>query len=313
MNGLSAKVRVCCWLASASVCAARAAASGEAEPTSLELPSIEMHHPIVTSAFGATVPLTAWHDEAAGNAQIPHHPALKDKFWFGFGAFLSSSTTEARLDSDLGIGTILDLEDVMGLDETTLSPQGLFRWRMSERWRLELEFFQVDRSNTKQTTQDIDWGDVTFPSGSQLKAEFNVSVTRISAGYSFFKTEDKEVGVALGFHLTDLDASLSTSGGSDEASAVLAPLPVLSAYGQVALTDHWALEGRLDAFRLEYDPYKGRIFSMGVDALYQPWDHFGFGFGWRSLHFDLSAEGSDWTGEIGSSFQGPIAFVTVSF
>jgi hypothetical protein len=272
-----------------------------------------MHHPIVISAFGATAPLTAWHDEAAGTAQIPHHHALKDKFWFGFGAFLSSSTTEARLDSPSGIGTSLNLEDVLGLDETELSPQGLARWRMSERWRLELEFFQVDRSNTRATTQDINWGDVTFPTGTELTTEFNVSVTRLSVGYSFFKTEDKEVGVALGFHLTDIDASLSTSGGSEEGGAVLAPLPVLSLYGQVALTDHWALDGRLDAFRLEYDPYAGRIFSMGLDAIYQPWDHFGFGLGWRTLHFSLEAEGSDWTGEVGSSFQGPIAFVTVSF
>ncbi len=122
------------------------------------------------------------------------------------------------------------------------------------------------------------------------------------------------MGVALGFHVTDVDAGLSTSGGAvDEGGDVLAPLPVLSLYGQVALTDTWVLDGRLDAFRLEYDPYKGRVFSLGLDALYQPWDHFGFGFGWRTLHFALSAEGSDWEGEISSDFQGPIAFVTVSF
>lgn len=307
-------VRASVMIVVASSFVSRAAASIpsliDAELAPRALPPVELHHPLVASAFGAP----ARRDEDAADPAIPNHSALTQKFWLGAGVFLSSSTTEARLNSDTGIGTSLNFEDALGLDETQVSPQGLFRWRVSDRWRIELEYFQVDRSHTRTTTQDIDWGNLpTIPSGTDVTSKFNVSVTRVSAGYSFFKTQDKEVGVALGFHLTDIDAALSTSGGSSEGGAVLAPLPVLSMYGQVALTDAWALEGRLDAFRLEYDPYKGNVFSMGVDALYQPWDHFGFGFGWRMLHFALSANGSDWEGEVSSDFQGPIAFVTVSF
>jgi hypothetical protein len=283
------------------------------EATAPELASFEPHHSLVAEAYSASPWALVPHDEHATQAAIPHHPALHDRFWFGAGVFLSTSTTEARLDSDLGVGTIVDFEDLLGLDETQFSPQGLFRWRVSERWRIEMEYFEVDRSHSRVSNVDINWGDITFPSGTELDSKFNVSVTRFSAGYSFFKAEDKEVGIALGFHLTDFDASLSTSGGSDEAGAVLAPLPVVSMYSQVALTDTWAFSGRLDAFRLAYDPYQGNVFSIGIDALCQPWKHVGFGFGWRSLHFSLEAEGSDFTGEVSSTFQGPIAFVSVSF
>src|SRR5262245_60065118 len=67
---------------------------------------------------------------------IPNHPALTDTFFLGLGFFSASSNTEARLDSSSGVGTTLDLEDVMGLDSNDVVPQGLARWRMSERWRL---------------------------------------------------------------------------------------------------------------------------------------------------------------------------------
>jgi hypothetical protein len=251
--------------------------------------------------------------EAAPNPDVPLHPALTDKFFFGIGAYLVSSTTEARLDSPSGIGTSVGFEELLGLDNTSVVPQGLARWRMSDRWRLELEYFQVNRSNSRALTQDVTWGDETFLTGTTVTADFDVSVARLSAGYSFFKTPDKEIGVALGFHVTTFKAELSSSGGNEDAGKVLAPLPVLSMYGQVALTEIWALSGRLDAFKLSYDPYQGHIYSLGVDAICQPWRHVGFGLGFRTLEMEASAEGSDWTGAIRTNYTGPIVFLSVTF
>ena len=158
---------------------------------------------------------------------------------------------------------------MLGLDDSTWSPQGIARFRASDRWRIELEYFEVNRSRTKALGQDLTWGDFTFPAGSQVTADYDVSVARLSAGYSFFRTPDKELGIGLGFHITDIEARLETSGGSAESGKVLAPLPVVSLYGQVALTDTWAVSSRLDVFRLEYEPYKGNVSSIGLDLMYQ--------------------------------------------
>jgi hypothetical protein len=252
-------------------------------------------------------------DSAAQDPTIPNHPALTDRFFFGLGAYYATSTTEARLDSSVGIGTNVDFEDLLGLDERTWSPQGIARFRLSHRWRLELEYFQVDRSNSRLLAEDIDWGDETFPAGTEVETEFNIAVARLSAGYSFFRTQDKEVGIGLGFHITDIEAKLSGTGGSAESGALLAPLPVISLYGQFALTDIWAVASRLDVFRISYDPYEGSISSIGLDLLCQPWNHFGFGFGWRGLEFEAKAEGSDWEGSVRTQFSGPIAFLSFSF
>jgi hypothetical protein len=245
---------------------------------------------------------------------IPIHPALTDRFFIGIGAFYPSSTTDARLNSPSGIGTTVSFEDMLGLDNSDVVPTGFVRWRMSDRWRLELEHFALNRSNTATLNSDIIWGDQIFNAGTQVDARYDVAITRLSAGYSFFKTPDKEVGVALGFHVTSIEAELAGSGGGgSDSGKVLAPLPVISLYGQVALSDRWAIASRLDAFRLAYEPYEGHVFAMGVDVLYQPWRHFGMGIGWRSLEMEVSASKSDWDGAIRSVFQGPMAFISTSF
>lgn len=244
---------------------------------------------------------------------VPNNPLLSDRFYIGLGAFAANSTTEAQLNSSSGVGASVDFEDALGLENTKVTPQLLARWRFTERWRLEVEHFQLDRSATRTLAADVTWGDEVFAAGSDVDSKFNVSVTRVSVGYSFFDRPDKQIGVALGFHLTDLDAAISTSGGTDEGGAALAPLPVLSLYGQFALTDDWAVNMRADAFKLEYDPYDGKIISTGLDVTYQPWRHIGFGVGYRSLLLHVGIDEGDWDGRIDSTFQGAIAFIYTSF
>lgn len=259
-------------------------------------------------------PMTAAAADSGEVHPIPSHPSLTDRFFLGVGAYWSTSNTQARLDSPSGVGTTVDFEDLLGLDDNRVVPQGLARWRMSDRWRLELEYFELDRDESRSINGEIVWGDETYPIGTTIDSRFDFSVARLSCGYSFFKRQDKELGIALGFHLTNIEAELASStGAQQEDGKLLAPLPVLSMYGQFAMTDLWALSGRLDAFALEYEDYSGHVFSIGIDALCQPWRHFGFGFGWRALDVEVKAESSGWSGEIQTNYSGPIAFASVSF
>jgi hypothetical protein len=245
--------------------------------------------------------------------RIPNNPALNDTWFFGLGATFMNSSTQAELKSGAGAGAIVDFEDAFGLAKNDWAPEGLARWRFSERWRVEFEYFSFNRENSKTTAQDITWGNTTIPAGTQVNAKFDVSDIRLSCGYSFFKTQDKELGVALGLHVMNFDAELSTSGGSAGEGKVTAPLPVASMFGQFALTDEWSVGGRLDVLRIEYQPFYGNIISVGVDALWQPWRHWGFGLGWRTLQVSGGLSSSDWDGSINTTYTGPIAYVTSSF
>jgi len=98
-----------------------------------------------------------------------------------------------------------------------------------------------------------------------------------------------------------------------EQEDVLAPLPVISFYGQFALTERWAVGGRLDRFSLSYSKYDGSLTSLGLDLTYQPFRHVGFGVGYRSLFITLEASEDSKRARFKQTFEGPLLFLSASF
>jgi hypothetical protein len=245
---------------------------------------------------------------------IPDHPALNDRFTFGAGAFFPQTTTQASLTSNrTGIGTSVDFEETLDMARSKTVPTFYGRWRVNQRWRIDAEYFQLNRSSERVIDRQIDWGDQSFAANTTVSAKFNFSDLRISGGYSFFRTPDKELGVGLGLHMAWYDVSLNSSTSGRDGQDVLAPLPVLSLYGNFALTDTWAVGARLDRFSLSYDKFSGGLTSLALDLQYQPFRHVGFALGYRGLFIEAEVEGDRVTGKFRQTFQGPMASVSVSF
>jgi len=251
----------------------------------------------------------------AEQVAVPVHPALNAPFYFTLGVFFPSTTTQAQLTGNAtGAGTVIDLEESFNIDNQKTVPSFSGRWRINHRWRVEADYFEMNRDNIRTIDRQIEWGDQVFPINTQVSTKFNFSDLRVSAGYSFFRTTDKELGVGLGLHLASYDVSLASSaGGAGQGEDVLAPLPVLSIYGQFALTDRWAVGTRLDRFSLKYDRYDGSLTALNLDVLYQPFRHVGFGAGYRGLFVKLEVEEDRATAKFRQTFEGPTFYMNVSF
>ena len=118
---------------------------------------------IIATALVFGAPL-AQAQEAA-----PIHPALTDKFYLAVGAFFAKSTTSAELNSStLGAGSNIDFERALGITTQKAVPNVFARWRTSERWRIDAEYFQLNRSGSNTLDQDIQWGDKVFPAGTTV-------------------------------------------------------------------------------------------------------------------------------------------------
>ncbi len=273
---------------------------------------MRMHILVLVAVFGVLA-----SPSRAADSGVPNNPALSDRFFIGLGAYLPTSSTTAQLNpSTGGVGASFNFERALGLEDQKEVPALMARIRLGERWRIEAEYFELNRRGNRTLDQEISWGDQTYPVGATVDSRLDFADARVSAGYSFFKRQDKEVGVALGFHVARYDASLSgtvLSTPRSQGAAMTAPLPVLSVFGTFALTDHWSIGARLDRFSLRYDGYDGGITSTALDLLYQPFRHVGFGVGYRSLFLELEATKSSWNGRIDQSYQGPTAYVTASF
>ena len=250
----------------------------------------------------------------AEQGAVPIHPALNDRYYLALGAFFPKTTTQAQLRSNTtGAGVTVDFESQFDMDRSNTVPTFYGRWRINHRWRIEADYFELNRSSDRVIDRQIEWGDQVFPINTTVSSKFNFSDFRVSAGYSFFRTADKEVGVGLGLHLTSYDVRLSTPTGGGQGEDVLAPLPVLSLYAQFALTDRWALGTRLDRFSLSYDKFDGGLTSLGIDVLYQPFRHFGFGASYRGLFIRAEIEGDRATAAFRQAFEGPMLYVNASW
>lgn len=266
-------------------------------------------YPVLATALAGCMTVGA----ASAQPEIPAHPALNDPFYIGAGAFFPKTATSATLTSRNGVGASVEFEDTLGMRSSDSVPAAFGRWRIGERWRIEAEYFQLNRNGERVIDRDIQWGENVYPVNSTVRSKFDFSDLRVSAGYSFFRTRDKEVGVGLGLHVAAYDVGLSANAIGNEEQDVTAPLPVLSVYGQFALTERWAVGARLDRFSLSYQNYDGSLGALGVDVMYQPFRHVGFGFAYRALFIDVEAEKSGRHLKADQSFQGPMLYMNVSF
>jgi hypothetical protein len=258
--------------------------------------------------------VTLHASDARSQSSTPQHPMLSDRWFVSAGALWGESNVTANLNtSRVGIGAIVDFEDDLGLDEDNVVGMLMFRTRFLERWQLELEYFKLDRANQKQISRTIDWGDLDVPIDAMARGSFDVEDARVSIGYSFFKTADKEVGFGLGAHVTRIEASLATERLGSDRAAQTAPLPFVTVYARMALTDRWLLNVRVDRLSLDTGDIDGKVFSSGAEFIYQPWRHFNIGIGYRDINFQVSSTTEDWRGKAQVQQNGPMVFVSSTF
>ena len=242
------------------------------------------------------------------------HPGLQDRWSLEIGAYAPNVKTSASLDSTTtGRGTTVNFEEDLGLSDRKTMGSVLARLRLGERWRIEAEYFVLDRSGTRAINRTINWGGTVYPVGVVVNSEFNSDVYRLSGGYSFVKDAQKEFGVALGLHVTDFAISLAAAGAGARAGEALAPLPTLGLYGAYAFTPKWLLSGRVDYFSLQYEQYDGSLinFTAGIDYRFSR--HFGVGLGYRYVDYDVNVTKTNFTGNISYKFSGPMLYATMSF
>lgn len=252
---------------------------------------------------------------AAGqDANWAIHPALQDRWSFDLGAYSPNVKTSASLNGTTnGAGTTVNFEDDLGLSDSKTVGAIQGRVRLGEKWRIEAEYFSLNRSGSRAISRDINWGDNTYTVGTTVGSEFNSDIFRLSAGYSFIKNTKGELGVAIGAHVTDFSTSLGTGGRGTVTGETLAPLPTVGLYGAYAFTPRWLLSGRGDVFSLDYGDYDGTLVNITAGVDYRVSRHFGVGVGYRYVDYDVNMTKSKFTGNVSYEFNGPTVYATTSF
>lgn len=240
------------------------------------------------------------------------------------GVFLPKFDSSTRVDTSLGIGTEVDLEDDLGLssDETTF--YGDVCWRFARKHRLSVAYFGFTRDTSAVANKELTIGDETFPVGASLSTEFKLQIVPIAYSYSFMNEEKYEFGASLGLHWYTLDfsvlgsASLNNQDADFSASAEgNAPLPLLGLFFDYHFTPKWSagFNGQFFSLNLDDDTFSfsGSVTNLRLSTEYWVFNNVGLGIAVNWFKLDVDLDDSDWKGSVDYQYWGPQVYATVRF
>ncbi|WP_413575277.1 hypothetical protein ACLVWU_13305 [Bdellovibrio sp. HCB290] len=249
----------------------------------------------------------------------------EEQFIFKLGYFLPSFDTTLRVNNEqLGRGDEVSLENELGIDREETTIRGSVMWRISERNKLSLDIFNLNRSGTKTINRQIQIGDQIYPVGASLTSKFTFTIIPIAWSYAFIKNSDWEVSAGAGLQWSvinlkiDGSASLSPISTSREATAdANAPLPLINADMKYYINPDWNVGANIGAFTYKVGAanmtMQGDILSAGASTEWWFTDYFGVGGAVNWFYIGVTVDGSKWDGEFNYTYFGPQAYLSARF
>jgi hypothetical protein len=263
----------------------------------------------------------------ASSAELPGiHPLLYKRFTLGVGGFFPQVDSKIRLDSDLGPGTELDFENVLGLEESKSTFWLSGRWRIGARHTLELEASRLNRNASQAAvTDEIIIDDTVLQAGGVVDSTFDIDLVRATYGFSLVRNERTDLQLQAGLHIADISASLTLEGVisidgqpftetfSTEGSDVTAPLPHFGVQVFHAFSERFGVYANLIGFALKISDIEGQIIESGATLQYNVTENFGLGAGVRYFGVNVEGSGEDLRGKFDFDYFGPVAYANWAF
>jgi len=248
----------------------------------------------------------------------PFGRGKKDRFGISAGSYLMTFGSSARVDSDQGSGTSIDLEDDTGLptDRNELRVDGY--WRFSRKHRLDFSTFFFRREATRILDREIMFGDATYEIGGELHTQLDTTWLKLAYRYSFVRNARVDAGFSAGLSTYaesfELEGQGSVSGGPGgqfvtESEDVVAPIPVLGLHAEVLLGANVYFKGSADYFGISISDIKGSLLDLRGDVLWYPFRHFGFGAGYNFVRREFK-DTSGTTVDVEIDYEGALVYAS---
>ena len=238
-----------------------------------------------------------------------YHPFLSDNFDIGLGVYRPSKTRKIGADPNDG-GSPGE-----SLDGSDSQSTGLlnFRWRFTKNWSFQGNYWNTDSEAEHFLTNTFEFNGKEFELGLFVSSEFDLSITRLFWGRSFFRRPSTDWGVGLGLHELDIEVTLAgevriPSGPNEfrrETASATAPLPNLGIWYMHSWSPKWVVVTRLDWLDVTYEEFSGNLYDLSVGVNYQMSDHFGIGLAVNAFRLDVQVDGTDWRGGLVMEQIGP--------
>lgn len=275
---------------------------------------------LVLASYAA--PALAERDPQSG-APVPpkqKEPAnpITDHFSARAAFYSPAMNTNLRVDptnAPPGVtGTPVNGESDLGLPDKMHQGRVEFMFRMRDRNKVRLDYFEADRSGTAVLNRDVVFGNETFLAGSETQSSLDWKQFDITYTYSFIRSERFEVGTGIAVYFLQADAIgfVPATNQRQEVSAAT-PFPALPLDFVWVISGRWAVTAHGAYLRAHLAGFDGWYVDYQADAQYRWSRDFSLGVGWAAIRTSLDRSGGVNPGTFAMSATGPQAFFRFSF
>jgi hypothetical protein len=227
----------------------------------------------------------------------------------------SSFGTRLRIDSEtLGLGTELELETDLALEESIRIGRidGIFR--LNPKHELAMSYYDINRTGVRPTGRDISVGDEFFPEGTPTTTRTEQQILKLAYRYRFINRERSSLSGSFGLHTVRFSTAMSALDGSvvSENSAD-APLPVLGMHGTYRFGERWRFVGDVEWFDISAGDLQGTFMDALLAVEHDTFEKIGIGFGMNRFRFNVEAGDENLRGELRLTFDAAVIYFRGAF
>ena len=242
---------------------------------------------------------------------------ITDHFYIRATFYDPQLRTNLRLDPSApagALGTPLNAESDLGLPTRLRKGRVEFMFRLRERSKLRVDYFESDRSGSKILANDVVFGNQIFAAGQLVQASLDWQQFDITYTWSLIRNNRFELGTGLAAYFVQVDAIGAVPAEfqrQEETGAT--PFPALPLDLTWAISSRWAATARGAYLRADLSGFHGWYADTHEDLQYRWNPNLALGIGYSAIRTSLTRRGSNFSGAFYMSISGPEAFVRFSF
>jgi len=266
--------------------------------------------------------LAADRDPYSGAPLPPskHEPAspITDHFYIRAAFYSPKYNTSFRVDPTNAppgtTGTPVSAENDLGLPHREQQGVVDFMFRLRDRNKVQVGYFESNRSGSQVLANDVVFGNQTFPAGQLAQTTFDLQQFNITYTYSFIRNNRFEVGTGLALYFLQIDVigAVPAQALRQEVTAAT-PFPALPLDLTWCLSSRWAATARAAYLKVNTHNLGGWYLDTHADIEYRWVNNFAVGAGYASIRTDLTHRNGSFPGVVNLTISGPQVFVRFSF
>lgn len=261
------------------------------------------------------------HDPNSGAPLPPHKRVIPspitDHFYVRASYFQEQVRTRLRVDPSAppgALGTVVSAENDLGLAQRLHRGEVEFMFRLRERHKVRVHYFESDRSGSILLANNIVFGDQTFAAGQVAQSSLDWRQFDITYTYSLIHNTRFELGTGVGVYFLQVDAigQVPAMNQRQEVTAAT-PFPALPLDLTWTISSRWAVTARGAYLKTTLSGFRGWYADQHEDLQYRWNPNFAVGLGYSSIRTSLTRRGGSFPGAFAMSSSGPQLFARFSF